>query len=647
MAITGISSIDNKQIIAAGALSATSANQALITSGGDSLQGLYDTVSTNSGSWTGGGGSYPRDITADSILLSAEVTPGDSDLAKIDILPTGISFVHPVHGYSDVNVTAIQNWDSTYETVSTNSASWTGGGGGSVTSPSGTIIVNGSNIEATNSAVGTIVSPSASALLGNDVNIPGSWDSPSVFNFTLPAAGGTLYAVRDIWYGTDTLNFSGKDLNGNIITTGTMIVGGNPGTYTADLNEIVSDLSAQGTNGSVRMEQFYATSPSASNSGVYELAWKKDVPTGQFFTGYNTLVDGGITYKAAIDKDISLSAGNATYSLTGIQSAINTLETAFNNSYTIMDGYEGRYEMGNKAYKTDIIGLSGATDFQNHPNSFYIRFELAHYPPITAKLDTVYLTFEATQSGTVISTGWSLYNHSGNEYTFVRYLKPTDDVRPSYEYSFDFDYGSFGTITNATASATVYSAYGIKELAFKDDLTGGSVPDEVMSAASAVSANSANWNKISAYQQNSGSYLTEIGGDILVNSVSLTGGSKQFETLESITGDSELKGVTITPDGITLRNDIEGSQDVNVTEVAKWNETTDTLSANSAAWEGVTGKQDELTFAYDNVDAISSINNSAIRYPSSAQLLPYPIEFVATTGDATGQNILYVVTGSN
>lgn len=244
MAITGISSIDNKQIIAAGALSAISANQALITSGGDSLQGLYDTVSTNSASWTGGGGgSYPRDITADSILLSAEVTPGDSDLARVDISPYDIVFSHPEQGYGTVDATTVQNWDSTYETVSTNSASWTGGGG-------------------------------------------------------------------------------------------------------------------------------------------------------------------------------------------------------------------------------------------------------------------------------------------------------------------------------------------------------GSVPDEVMSAASAVSANSANWNEISAYQQNSGSYLTEIGGDISVDSVTLTGGSKQFETLESITGDSELKGVTISPDGITLRNDIEGNQDVNVTEVAKWNETTDTLSSNSAAWGG-------------------------------------------------------------
>ena len=56
MAITGIDTLDGKQIIAAGASSAISAQQALQTSGGNSLQGLYDFVSTNSGNWTGGGG---------------------------------------------------------------------------------------------------------------------------------------------------------------------------------------------------------------------------------------------------------------------------------------------------------------------------------------------------------------------------------------------------------------------------------------------------------------------------------------------------------------------------------------------------------------------------------------------------------------
>lgn len=99
MAITGISSIDNKQIIAAGALSAISANQALITSGGDSLQGLYDTVSTNSGSWTGGGGaSYTS--PSSTIWISAD---------KIE--STNSAYI-PSH-QEDVLLTATTSWSST------------------------------------------------------------------------------------------------------------------------------------------------------------------------------------------------------------------------------------------------------------------------------------------------------------------------------------------------------------------------------------------------------------------------------------------------------------------------------------------------------------------------------------------------------
>lgn len=53
MPITGINTIDGNQIIAAGAKSAASAYMSELTTGGDSLQGLYDLVSTNSASWSG------------------------------------------------------------------------------------------------------------------------------------------------------------------------------------------------------------------------------------------------------------------------------------------------------------------------------------------------------------------------------------------------------------------------------------------------------------------------------------------------------------------------------------------------------------------------------------------------------------------
>lgn len=65
MAITGISAISGEQIIAAGAVSAREAASASFTTGGDSLQGLYDTVSNNSASWTGGG--IPSAMTASAV----------------------------------------------------------------------------------------------------------------------------------------------------------------------------------------------------------------------------------------------------------------------------------------------------------------------------------------------------------------------------------------------------------------------------------------------------------------------------------------------------------------------------------------------------------------------------------------------------
>ena len=61
MAITGISAISGEQIIAAGAVSAREAATASFTTGGNDIQNLYDTVSTNSASWTASGPSYTGD----------------------------------------------------------------------------------------------------------------------------------------------------------------------------------------------------------------------------------------------------------------------------------------------------------------------------------------------------------------------------------------------------------------------------------------------------------------------------------------------------------------------------------------------------------------------------------------------------------
>jgi hypothetical protein len=139
MAITGISALSGQQIIASGACSARSAATASYTTGGDDLQGLYTTVNSNSGNWNTP--LFPSNITADSLHINnngditlLQQTGDDSDdYAQTVIHGSGIEFII---GQTDPTVVGtiagndISNWNSTYNTVSTNSGSWTGGGAG-------------------------------------------------------------------------------------------------------------------------------------------------------------------------------------------------------------------------------------------------------------------------------------------------------------------------------------------------------------------------------------------------------------------------------------------------------------------------------------------------------------------------------------
>lgn len=134
--ITGISSLSGQQIIASGACSARSAATASYTTGGNDIQGLYTTVNSNSGNWNSP--LFPSNITADSLYINnngditlLQQTGDDSDdYAQTVIHGSGIEFINGQIDPTVVGTIAgndVSNWNSTYNTVSTNSASWTGG----------------------------------------------------------------------------------------------------------------------------------------------------------------------------------------------------------------------------------------------------------------------------------------------------------------------------------------------------------------------------------------------------------------------------------------------------------------------------------------------------------------------------------------
>ena len=164
MALTGISAISGDQSIAAGAVSAKEAGKASFTTGGNDIQNLYDTVSTNSGSWTGGGaatlpvsgsagentavydlydmkieynlpsigGSEPEHTYVQAGTNSITVYESyDEDQSNNQTLigPGYVHFENPEDGPVDFYPSDVNNLLSVYNTVSTESGNWTGGGG--------------------------------------------------------------------------------------------------------------------------------------------------------------------------------------------------------------------------------------------------------------------------------------------------------------------------------------------------------------------------------------------------------------------------------------------------------------------------------------------------------------------------------------
>ena len=171
MAITGISAISGEQIIAAGAVSAKEAGKASFTTGGNDIQNLYDTVSTNSASWTSTPISFPLNVTDQNVYVAKNADTGmphsavasNRGLSSYFIVDAGrprqvdstgiVNYnglsLETVDHYTNntananysvsgirlsdnnstgnIGIESIQNWNSTRDTVSANSASWGGG----------------------------------------------------------------------------------------------------------------------------------------------------------------------------------------------------------------------------------------------------------------------------------------------------------------------------------------------------------------------------------------------------------------------------------------------------------------------------------------------------------------------------------------
>ena len=375
--------------------------------------------------------------------------------------------------------------------------------GGSVASPLNTIIVDGNNIEATNSAVGSAVIPAFTANLGS-VGIYND-SVHALLNAVLPASGATITFYTDSWANEGKIIVSGKDANGNIASV-EVFIPGTPGGE-ENLGPIVSAISARGdTNDWLGDFSVSASKAASTSTGVYELAWKSDT-----FSGKNRTTSGTSAFSADIDTDFRLSIRsgfvNRNYSLISAYDKINALSSTLQQSTTLIKP-STTVEMSERAFKhANTSAVSADSLFVQ---DWYIQVT---YPNTTAKKYLAVISFDDPNDVKLQESYWYLASHEGTRYTFATKI---DDMTASYYGGqITFTTQQAGAISNVEASAMTYDgSFEYDELAFKSDLTGSTVPTEVLDAASAVSANSATWNSVTAkldttaFSNVSGSFLT-------------------------------------------------------------------------------------------------------------------------------------------
>lgn len=85
------------------------------------VSGNFYTTANESGFITG----IPDELTLTALNIIGQIDPEQSELESVIITQTGISLSNDLIGGENITITSIRDWNSTYETVSTNSASWT------------------------------------------------------------------------------------------------------------------------------------------------------------------------------------------------------------------------------------------------------------------------------------------------------------------------------------------------------------------------------------------------------------------------------------------------------------------------------------------------------------------------------------------
>lgn len=248
------------------------------------------------------------------------------------------------------------NWNSVYTTVNLNSASWSGstGGGGNVTSPSGTIFVkDGTAIEGTNSAV---VVDQTSVGKTSILPIQGYAIGPTgmgVLTYgNLDESGMNLvFMIAGEYRGDDaTVIISGRDYNWNFASASGLIVEGDT-SANIPLGTVQSQLSASSYYwiNLLNSDLSGVKAPGYAVTSVGELAWKSAVDNVTNTVAVNSAHwgQGGVdsaTVSAIASGYASSKADSSALSSYALSADVSsTIDTVSSNSASWGGGATGDY----------------------------------------------------------------------------------------------------------------------------------------------------------------------------------------------------------------------------------------------------------------------------------------------------------------
>lgn len=391
--------------------------------------------------------------------------------------------------------------------------------GATYTSPSGTILIRGNTLEASNSAVATagyegFVSSFGTKGIGPK-DVPGgivnfSWDKSlptTEFNFVVywPDLNNTT-----ITYSANT------NLTGEITPT----------TWSEQVNISVPNVTALDIwcTTWMGMEECVASAADSLETTVGELAWASALtayqPAGNYLTavpagtmnessfaydtgnnitayngsafaggggagagvsGTNVIfvpeyegADYGRYYSATISGDVIVTTGryydNGAYIDPGRNYSLSAIGVDFGNKLDknkIEDSntikiINDHAEVTNKAYRP--VGFSDMSAYYVDVGNNSIN---VYFMPNDSHLYSAIVTVETTASGSYIPDGWSLVSYENNSAIFTKYY-PLNKNSDNFSL---YNINGWGEFTNCEASSTVYSALEIAPLAFKDDIT--------------------------------------------------------------------------------------------------------------------------------------------------------------------------------